>query len=89
MKSMLCLSLLLGWLASPLYAEAAKSVRLVLPPQPGPVVENIGRVFSRHIHERCEARVIASGDAPLAVELIVKPVLGAEGFRSKTGRVAA
>jgi hypothetical protein len=66
---------------TPLPAEATKLVRLVLPPQPGPVVENIGRVLSRHLQERCEARVITSGDAPLAVELTLKPGLGAEGFR--------
>jgi hypothetical protein len=64
-----------------LYAEGAKSVRLVLPPKPGPVVENIGRVFARQIQQRCEARVITSGDAPLMVELAIAPGIGAEGFR--------
>jgi hypothetical protein len=64
-----------------LYAEGAKSVRLVLPPKPGPVVENVGRVFARQIQQRCEARVITSGDAPLTVELTVTPSLGAEGYR--------
>jgi hypothetical protein len=81
MKSMLYLSLLLGWLASPLYAEGAKSVRLVLPPKPGPVVENVGRVFARQIQQRCDAKVITSGDAPLVVELAIAPGIGAEGFR--------
>jgi hypothetical protein len=81
MKRMLCLSLLLGWVVSPLHAEGTKSVRLVLPPKPGPVVENIGRVFARQIQQRCEARVITSGDAPLMVELAIAPGIGAEGFR--------
>jgi len=81
LKRMLYLSLLLGWLASPLHAEGTKSVRLVLPPKPGPVVENIGKLFARQIQQRCEAKVITSGDAPLVVELTVAPGLGAEGFR--------
>jgi len=81
MKRMLYLSLLLGWLASPLYAEGAKSVRLVLPPKPGPVVENVGRVFARQIQQRCEAKVITVGDAPLTVELAIAPGIGVEGFR--------
>ncbi|MCX5653077.1 MAG: hypothetical protein NTY65_00280 [Planctomycetota bacterium] len=81
MSRLLSIGLLLGWLASPLHAEGTKSVRLVLPPQPGPVVENIGRVFARQIQQRCEAKVITAGDAPLTVELAIAPGIGAEGYR--------
>ena len=31
--------------------EAVKSLRLILPPEPGPVVEKIGRVFARYVEE--------------------------------------
>jgi len=81
MKRMLYLSFLLGWLASPLHAEGTKSVRLALPPQPGPVVENVGRVFARRVQQRCDAKVVTTGEAPLVVELAVEPGVGAEGFR--------
>ena len=89
MKQILCISLLLGWLASPVHAEATKSVRLVLPPQPSPLVENIGRVLSRQIQQRCDAKVITAGDAPLVVELAVRPGIGTEGFQieDRPGRV--
>lgn len=62
-------------------AQAVKSVGLILPAQPGPVVENIGQILARQIQQRCDARVITTGDAPLAVELALAPGLGAEGFR--------
>ena len=72
---------MLGWLASTIYAEGTRSVRLGLPTLPSPVVENIGQVFARQIQQRCEARVITNGDAPLTVELVLSPGIGAEGFR--------
>ena len=48
---------------------------------PGSVVGNVGRVFARQIQQRCEAKVITTGDAPLTVELTIAPGIGAEGFR--------
>jgi hypothetical protein len=61
--------------------EAVKSVRLVLPGDASPVVKNIGAVFTRQVQQRCEAKVITTGDAPLTVELAVEKGLGAEGYR--------
>ncbi|MCY3018261.1 MAG: hypothetical protein NTW87_04410 [Planctomycetota bacterium] len=81
MKKLLLILLLHSCITSPLHAGTTKSVRLVLPPQPSQVVENIGRVFARQVQQRCEAKVVTSGDAPLVVELTVKPGLGSEGFR--------
>ena len=66
--------------SEPLPAAAVKAVRLAFPPQPGPVVENIGRVFTRQIQERCDARVVAV-DPALTVELAIAPGIGTEGFR--------
>ncbi len=70
-------------LASAVQAPGApvKSLRLVLPPQPGPVVENIGRVFTRQVESRCEARVLREADAPLTVELMLGSGSSPEGFR--------
>jgi len=53
----------------------------VLPAGQGPVVGNVARVFARQIQDRCEAKVITTGDAPLTVELAIAPGIGAEGFR--------
>jgi hypothetical protein len=62
-------------------AEATKSVRLVLPAQAGPVVENTSKVFTRQVQQRCEAKVVTGGAAPLTVELAVEKGIGAEGYR--------
>ena len=64
-----------------LSAEGAKSVRLVLPAQAGPVIDNIGRVFARQVQQRCEAMVVTAGAAPLTAELAVEKSIGAEGYR--------
>ena len=66
-------------------AEAVKSLRLILPPQPSPVVQNIGRVFVRQIESRCDAKVVKEGDAPLTVELTIEPGIGDEGFKIADG----
>ena len=60
---------------------AVTSVRLILPWRPGPVVENTGKVFTRQVMQRCDAKVITNGEAPLTVELIFNPAIGTEGFR--------
>ena len=62
-------------------AEGVKSVRLLLPAQAGPVVENTGKVFTRQVQQRCEAKVVTGGKAPLTVELAVEKGIGAEGYR--------
>ena len=62
-------------------SPAVKSVRLILPSRPGPVVENTGKVFTRQVQQRCEAKVVTGGKAPLTVELAVEKGIGAEGYR--------
>lgn len=66
-----------------LAAEPAtgKVVRLQLPPQAGPVVTQLARVFARQVADRCDARVVTDGDAPLVVELTTATDVGPEGFR--------
>ena len=78
--------IMLGLLSFNLRAEekpplAVKSVKLVIPAEAGPVVENTGRVFTRQVQQRCEAKVITTGNAPLTVELTIASGIGAEGFR--------
>ncbi|MHB8972753.1 MAG: LamG domain-containing protein [Pirellulaceae bacterium] len=65
--------------------EAVNSLRLILPPQPAPVVENIGRVFARQVQSRCDAKVVTQGEAPLVVELSVEPGIGTEGYTIADG----
>ena len=43
-------------IAAELHGETVKSLRLALPPQPGPVVEHIGRVLARQVQSRCVRR---------------------------------
>ena len=85
MRKLFIVALVLGWVAAQARGEAVRSLRLILPPQPDPVVENIGRVFTRQVQSRCEARVVAQGEAPLTVELAIEPGIGAEGFRITDG----
>jgi hypothetical protein len=74
---------LLGFnlLAAENQPRAVKSVRLILPEQPGPVVEHIGQVVARQIEQRCEAKVVKDGEAQLTVELAVAPGIDSEGYR--------
>ncbi len=64
-----------------LHVQATKAVRLVVPSESGSVVGNVGRVFARQVQQRCDAKVITTGDAPLTVELTIASGIGAEGFR--------
>ena len=68
-------------LAAEVQSAAVKSVRLILPPRRGPVAENTGKVFTRQVQQRCEAKVVTAGRAPLMVELAVEKGIGAEGYR--------
>jgi hypothetical protein len=77
----LAISILILACAAGAHGEAVKSLRLILPAKPSPVVENIGRVFARQVESRCEARLVVKGDTPLIVELAIEPGVGAEGFR--------
>ena len=64
----------------------AASVLIVLPDNAGPVLKNIGAVFARQVQQRCEAKVLMTGDAPLKVELAVQPGIGTEGFTIADGK---
>lgn len=65
---------------------AVKSLRLVLPPQPSPVVERIGRVFVRQVQSRCDAQVLAEGaKARFTLELALQPGIGTEGYQIANG----
>jgi hypothetical protein len=75
----------LACVAAEVRGEAVKSIRLVLPPQPGPVVENIARVFARQVQSRCDAKVVTQGETPLTVELTVEAGIGAEGYKIADG----
>ena len=81
--SALLLMLLLGSTAQP--AGPARSIRLVLPAQPNPVIEHIAGVFTRQITQRCPCKVTTVGDAPSGVELAIQPGIGMEGFRIVDG----
>lgn len=60
---------------------AVKSVRLILPPDAGPVMGRIAKVIARQVQQRGEVNVIAGGEASLTVELAMAPGIGSEGYR--------
>ena len=67
-------------------AEPVRSIHLVLPAKPSPVIERIAGVFARQVTQRCEAKVVsASGGTSARVELLVQPGIGTEGFRIVDG----
>jgi hypothetical protein len=45
------------------------------------VVTQLARVFTRHVADRCDARVVTAGEAPLVVELATATDRGTEGYR--------
>jgi len=65
--------------------EGVKPVRIILPPNGGPLVQKAAEVFGRQVGSRCDACVMATGDAPVKVELAVEPGLGQGGFRIADG----
>jgi hypothetical protein len=76
----LCVSSLVLACAVQAQGKPVKSLRLILPPKPGPLIENIGRVFARQVESHCEARVLFKKAAPLTLELAIEPGIGTEGF---------
>ena len=65
--------------------QAAGAVRIVLPPEAGALLKNAGGILGRQIARRCEATVVAAGDAQLAIELAIEPGMGSEGFKIADG----
>ena len=78
-SSLACLFVLLS--ASGALAQTVKTVRVVLPQPASPVLQNIAGVLARQVAQRCEANVVADGEAPLKVELAIAAGIGTEGFR--------
>ena len=60
---------------------AVKTVRVHLSPQASPVVAHLATVFARQVTDRCGAKVVTEGDAPLVVEFATADDIGPEGFR--------
>jgi len=56
-------------------------VRVILPQPSSEVTRNIVKVFERQVADRCDARVVTAGDAPLVVELATDADIGPEGYR--------
>ncbi len=81
MRKLCVVALVLTCVTAEAHGEAVKSLRLILPPQPDPVVQNIAGIFARQIQQRCDARVAPQGEAPLTVELAIEPGIGAEGYK--------
>jgi len=66
--------------------KPVQEIRVVLPDKAGPEMRTIAAAFGRQVSERCGAHVSTDGEAPLRVELAVRPGIGKEGFSiSKAG----
>src|ERR1035441_5400728 len=65
---------------SELPARAVDSIRLVLPTTPSKLVVKSSGLFAHQVFQRCGAKVVYSGQAPLTVHLEVSPGIGREGF---------
>ena len=65
---------------SGLPARAVDSIRLVLPTTPSKLVVKSSGLLARQVSQRCGARVVYSGQAPLTVHLEVSPGIGREGY---------
>ncbi len=65
--------------------QASAALRIVIPEGAGAVLRNVAAVLARQISERCDAKVVLTGDAPVTVELAVEPGIGAEGFHITDG----
>ena len=62
-------------------ALSVETVRVVLPQPASPVIQNIAGVLDRQVAQRCDARVVLHGEAPLVLELTIAPGIGTDGFR--------
>jgi hypothetical protein len=61
-------------------AQSVNKVRVAVPAESSPVVIRAAEILSRQIRRRCDAETVAAGEAPLVIELSVRPGIGAEGF---------
>jgi hypothetical protein len=60
---------------------ASDKIHLILPPTPSAATENVARVFTRQVSQRCHAKITRTGHSPVRVTLAIEPGLGAEGFK--------
>ncbi|MCX7425135.1 MAG: LamG domain-containing protein [Planctomycetia bacterium] len=73
--------LLVLWSASGAFAQTVKTVGVVLPQHADAVLRSISGVLARQVAQRCDASIVADGEAPMKVELAIAPGIGTEGFR--------
>jgi hypothetical protein len=66
-------------------AAPVDSVRVILPRQATPSMQNTARILERQVAQRCGAKITFSGESALTLELAIEPGLGAEGFRIVDG----
>lgn len=85
MLRMFRLGLLLLLSCASVWAAPVDAVRVILPPQATPSIQNTARILERQVTQRCGARVTRSGESTSTLELSIEPGLGAEGFRIVDG----
>lgn len=66
---------------APVTREAVPAVRVLVPPEIGPVGRTVARVFARQVEQRCDARVVTDGDVLFILELATERGLAPESFR--------
>lgn len=76
----------LAWLGGGVRADepappAVNSVRVQLPTQASAAATHLAKVFARQVADRCNAKVVTEGEAPLVVEFATDDCIGPEGFR--------
>lgn len=85
MKQIAILMLALASFCSEASASDIRVIRLQLPPKTEPTLRRIAAVFAEQVTRRCDAKVVADGDADIVVELSLDPTIGKEGYRISDG----
>lgn len=71
--------------ASTRAAEPVRSIRVVLPANPGEIIQRAASILERQIRSRCDAKVVPDGESAYAIELGVDPGFGSEGYKILDG----
>ncbi len=66
-------------------AAPVGSVRVMLPSQAPPSIQNTARILERQVAQRCRAKVTTTGESALTLELVIEPGVGGERFRIADG----
>jgi hypothetical protein len=77
--SMVRFVILVCALAAASTAEVQR-IRVVEPGSPSPLVRSAVATFAARVEQRCGAKVVTSGKAPLTIRLRLRPGIGAEGY---------